>query len=163
MSLNHRRILLGGLAAGVAMNIVDGFVNVLILGDQYQESMRRIHAEHLIGSSTAFWVSIDFLYAFAVSYLGASMRAQFGNRLGTHIRAAFVVWLVGYFTVGWDILVGIVPLGFHAFGTATALISFFFCGRSTVFSACVGRCPTSRPVDRGMSSVSYAMLTAPGN
>jgi len=124
MRLNHSRILLGGFLAGLAMNTVDGFVNGILLGDQYREIMRRVHAEHLIGPSTAFWIGMDFLYAFAMSYLGAAMRSTFGPGIGSYLRAGIAVWLVGYLTAGWDIIVGVLPLAFHAVGTAATLIGF---------------------------------------
>lgn len=124
MKLNHRRILLGGLLAGLAMNVVDGVTNGVLLSEQYREIMRQVHAEHLLGSSTVFWISMDFLYALAMSYLGAAMRPAFGAGIGPYVRAGIVVWLVGYLSVGWDIIVGVVPLGFHAIGTVATLIGF---------------------------------------
>ena len=124
MKLNYRRILLGGLLAGLAMNGVDGVVNGVLLGEQYRAILRQIHAEQLLGASTAFWVSMDFLYALAISYLGATMRPAFGTGMAPYVRAGIVVWLVSYLTVGWDIVVGTIPLGFHAVGAVATLVGF---------------------------------------
>lgn len=122
--LNVGRVLSGGLAAGVVMNVVDGVVNGGILASQYQQIMRNVHAEHLIGPSTGFWIGMDFVYAMAMSFLGAAMRPMYGPGVGAYLRAGAAVWAVAYLSSGWDIIVGVLPLSFHAVGTVAAIVSF---------------------------------------
>lgn len=106
MAINASKVVIGGLAAGIVMN-VGGFVGQgLLLG-------RRMEAEMLAaapslqgrgmsaGVMTARVIS-SFVVGLLLVWLYAAMRPRFGPGMKTAALAAFVVWLCGFlFYLDW--------------------------------------------------------------
>lgn len=93
--MNTTRIALGGLLAGVLVNVSEGILNAGILMDDYQGLMERY------GMTEASWAMVGyvaggFVFGFAVAWLYAAIRPRFGPGWRTAVMAGFVLWLVGY-------------------------------------------------------------------
>jgi|HubBroStandDraft_2_1064218.scaffolds.fasta_scaffold438630_1 hypothetical protein len=95
--MNLRRLILGGLVAGMVFNIVDYLVDVVILGSQWTEGFKALGhngfsssqligsgVTGLVGGTVAVWI-----------YVG--IRPRFGARPKTAIYAGLAVWIVGIF------------------------------------------------------------------
>lgn len=95
--LNLRRLILGGLVAGMVFNIVDYFVDVLILGPRWSEGFKALGhngftlnqligsgVSGLVGGTVAVWVY-------------AGIQPRFGAGPKTAIYAGLAVWVVGIF------------------------------------------------------------------
>lgn len=93
--MNGKRVLLGGLVAGVFVNISEAILNGGILMDEY-EAMGET-----FGLTEASWAIVGYILgawimAFVVAWLYAAIRPRFGAGPGTGVIAGSVVWIVGY-------------------------------------------------------------------
>ena len=95
--INAARVILGGLIAGVIVNIVEGVTNGVILMDRWTA------AEKAIGQSGV--MSIKQIVAFNVwgfaagilaVWLYAAIRPRFGAGPKTALRAGATIWLLAY-------------------------------------------------------------------
>jgi hypothetical protein len=111
------RIILGGLAAGVIMNIVDGAVNGGLFATQFDQFLTNADATDQKGGVLAFWICADFVYALTLSWLNVALRARYGRGPGSYLRAALVVWVVAYYTASADVVVGLLPAIMHGVGS----------------------------------------------
>ena len=95
--MNIRRLILGGLVAGVVFNLVDYLVDVVILGSQWSEGFQALGhngfstnqligsgVTGLVGGTVAVWI-----------YVG--IRPRFGPGPKTAVYAGLAVWIVGIF------------------------------------------------------------------
>ena len=93
--MNIRRLILGGIVAGMVFNILDYVVDIVILGAQWSEGFKALghsgfSSNQLIGSSltglvggtVAIWI-----------YVG--IRPRFGAGPKTAVYAGLAVWVVG--------------------------------------------------------------------
>lgn len=105
--MNIKRILLGGLLAGVVINIGEGILNAVILADEYQAMME---AHGLVEAS---WAMVGyplgaFLIGFVLAWLYAAVRPRFGPGWQTAARLGLAVFLITYLVPGsWFAAMGL--------------------------------------------------------
>ena len=93
--MNVRRLILGGIVAGMVFNIVDYLVDIVILGPQWTEGFKALGhngfstnqligsgVTGLVGGTVAVWI-----------YVG--IRPRFGAGPKTAVYAGLAVWIVG--------------------------------------------------------------------
>jgi hypothetical protein len=93
--MNVKRILWGGVLAGLFLNVSEGVLNAVILMDEYQALMDRY------GLSEASWAMAGYILAnfalgFAVAWLYAAIRPRFGAGARTGAIAGVALWVVSY-------------------------------------------------------------------
>lgn len=93
--MNVRRLILGGIVAGMVFNLLDYFVDVVILGPQWTEGFRALGhngftSSQLIGSSLT-----GFVGGTVAVWIYAGIRPRFGAGLKTAIYAGLAVWVLG--------------------------------------------------------------------
>jgi hypothetical protein len=95
--MNTKKILLGGLVAGVVMNIIDVIVNVVIFGEQWKIQTQALHVDMSKAQCAGIcWMLVDFALAFILVWLYAAIRPRFGAGMKTATFAGLVVWAVGH-------------------------------------------------------------------
>lgn len=94
--INMSRVIIGGLVAGLVINVVDGVLNALLLANQWTDYMRGL------GKAVAFSTNqiIGFnLVGFVIGILMvrryAAIRPRFGAGPQTAVRAGIAIWLIG--------------------------------------------------------------------
>jgi hypothetical protein len=93
--LDLRRVILGGLAAGLTYNIINWLAHGVILNATSAEAMAELNlAPPSAGQTVQLWL-IWLIYGMTLAWVYAAIRPRFGPGLGTAIRAAIVVWMVG--------------------------------------------------------------------
>ena len=106
MSINMSKVLIGGLAAGVVMNVSGFVVQGMLLGKRMEAEMLAV-APSLQGkgmepSTMVARVLTQFVVGILLVWLYAAMRPRFGPGMKTASYAAFVVWLCGFlFYLDW--------------------------------------------------------------
>lgn len=106
MAINTQKVLIGGLAAGVVMNIVDFVANKFILGARMMaetEAFKPGLAEQMNkGSTVISFIVMDFILGFALVWTYAAIRPRFGPGMKTASYAAILFWiLAGVFYSGY--------------------------------------------------------------
>ena len=101
--INVGRVVLGGLIAGVVLNIGEGVLNTVVLADAMKQDFARLGLGDP-GANTTFLIrvtSITFLLGIAVVYLYAAIRPRFGAGWKTAACAGVIAWFFVYLYAGY--------------------------------------------------------------
>ncbi|MDQ1707679.1 MAG: hypothetical protein QOJ88_890 [Pyrinomonadaceae bacterium] len=90
--INVGRVLLGGLLAGLVMNISEFVLNSIVLGAQMKDFFTSHKFTDPAGSFIAIAVMLTFVLGVALVLLYAMIRPRFGPGPRTAIIAAVLVW-----------------------------------------------------------------------
>ena len=100
MNINFGRVILGGLVAGLIINIGEFLLNEVVFQKQMEELLARLNTPRPGGSFIATAVGITFLLGIVIVWIYAMIRPRFGLGPKTAIVAAFVAWFCVYFYCG---------------------------------------------------------------
>ena len=115
MAINTSKVVVGGLVAGVVMNVVGFVVQGLLLGKRMEAEMLAV-APSLAGrgmdtGSMVSRVGTQFVIGLLLVWLYAAMRPRFGPGMKTAAYAAAVIWLCGFvFYLDWLYLGMMLPV-----------------------------------------------------
>ena len=106
MPINTKKVLLGGLVAGVIINIIDFVANSFILGarmkaesDAFKPGMSDAM---MAGNAVISYVIMDLVLGFALIWTYAAFRPRFGAGARTATYVAVLFWLLALiFTAGY--------------------------------------------------------------
>jgi hypothetical protein len=98
--INFGRVLLGGLVAGLVLNIGEFVLNEVVLKKQMDEMFARLNIAPPGGSFIAIAVGITFLLGIALVWVYAMIRTRFGPGPKTAIIASLVGWFCIYVYTG---------------------------------------------------------------
>jgi hypothetical protein len=99
MAINTQKVVVGGLAAGVVLNVV-GFVGFgMLLGARFTAEMDAVvpglSAKMNTGANMGVGIASQFVIGLLLAWLYAAMRPRFGAGMKTAVYAALVIWLCG--------------------------------------------------------------------
>jgi hypothetical protein len=105
---NRGRVIMGGLVAGLIINVVEYITNGIMLRDAWGKAMQALGrpAELSAGAIVIFNIW-GFLLGIAAVWLYAAIRPRYGAGPGTAVRAGLVTWAIGVFLAN----LGNYPLG----------------------------------------------------
>ncbi|HEX2897185.1 MAG TPA: hypothetical protein VHP63_03955 [candidate division Zixibacteria bacterium] len=96
--INFGRVILGGLVAGILLNLGDFLLHEPIMGEQWKAAMTAYNMPTPGTGAITYFVIMDFIIAIAMVWLYAAMRPRFGAGVRTAIVAGLVVWFFGWLT-----------------------------------------------------------------
>ena len=95
---NRVRVILGGLLAGLVINIVEFITNGVVLRETWGQAMQALgKPAQLSGGAIVIFNIWGFLVGIATVWLYAAIRPRYGAGLKTAIRAGLVTWAVAVF------------------------------------------------------------------
>lgn len=107
MAINTQKVIVGGLAAGVVMNVL-GFLSFgMLLGPRFNAEMDAVVpglSARMSAAPGAMAATIitQFVVGLLVVWLYAAMRPRFGPGFKTAAYAALPIWICGWlFYQGW--------------------------------------------------------------
>jgi len=119
--INWNKVLLGGLVAGIIIDVVEGLLEGVVLGPEWRQAMQALgHPLEETGGKVAVHVLLGLAYGLAAVCLYAAIRPRFGAGPKTAFYAGLGVWVVGNLlpSVNWGPR-GLVPG--HLIVTAVAV------------------------------------------
>jgi hypothetical protein len=131
MAINTNKVLIGGLAAGIVMNVIDFVVNKFILGARMMAESEAfkpgMSASMMSGKVMASYIVMDLVLGILLVWTYAAIRPRFGPGVKTAVYAAVLFWvLAGIFLSGY-LHMGMMSTGlwagFALFGLVNFLIS----------------------------------------
>jgi hypothetical protein len=131
MAINTSKVLIGGIVAGVVMNIIDFVVNKFFLGARMMaesEAFKPGMSQSMMsGKVMASYVVMDLVLGILLVWTYAAIRPRFGPGVKTAVYAAVLFWiLAGIFLSGY-LHMGMMSTGlwvqFAFFGLVNFLIS----------------------------------------
>jgi hypothetical protein len=125
--INILRLILGGVVAGVILNIITGIANASILAGDFQNWANgmgnRLHpAAQPV--QICFWVVMCLIDGMVGVFLYAGIRLRLGGGVKTALLAGLLVWTVGRLCVALDMFaLGVFPWQILAGQTILGLIA----------------------------------------
>lgn len=122
--INWNRLLLGGLVAGLIIDVVQWLLNGVLLGSEWRDAMQALGKpleENPVRS--VFYVLLGLVYGMLAVWLYASIRPRYGAGPITALYAGTAVWLLGYClpTLTW-MPMGLFPAGLVSVAMLIGLI-----------------------------------------
>ena len=100
MKINLSRVLLGGLLAGVVLNIGEFIVNDFVLASEIKADFARLSLPQPGPDFIAKAVISTFLLGIVIVYLYAVIRSHYGAGVKTAICAGLFAWFFAYLYTG---------------------------------------------------------------
>lgn len=94
--INYGRVVLGGLVAGVIINIGEFILNEMLLKADWEASMKAINRPAMSGSAMVIMVVLCLLLGVMTTWVYAAIRPRFAPGPTTAICAGLVVWTLAY-------------------------------------------------------------------
>jgi len=95
--INVSRVILGGLLAGLVINIGETLLNVVVLAQALEDMLRGRNLPTLGGSAIGGFVFFAFILGIMTVCLYAAIRPRFGPGPKTAVIAGLFVWYFAYF------------------------------------------------------------------
>jgi len=121
--INKGRVLLGGLLAGLVLNILDWVVHQVILGDQWATAMADLNKPLPTGGAVVGMVVMMFLVGIFIVWLYAAIRPRYGAGPKTAVCAGFAVWFIWWLIgFGGTIFMNLFPCNLVGTGVGFGLV-----------------------------------------
>ena len=121
--INLGRVVLGGLLAGLLIDVSEYLLNEVVLGQQMEAAMQRLNLPPVRGSAIGVFVVLGFALGIASVWFYAAIRPRFGAGVRTALCAGSAVWFFAYLypSVGLWVL-GFFPAGVLTFAVVWGLV-----------------------------------------
>ena len=96
-SINTRGVVVGGLVAGLIINVSEYILNEPILGADMLAEMTARNLPAVGGGAIAGFLILGFVVGIVLVWVYAAMRPRFGAGPKTAAIAGVVVWFLDYF------------------------------------------------------------------
>ncbi len=93
--INMQKLLIGGLIAGVVLNVIDSVLFGVVLKDQMAAAMTSINRPAMTNAQIPWFVLLDFVAGVFLVWLYAAIRPRFGAGPGTAAKAGVAAWFLG--------------------------------------------------------------------
>jgi len=94
--INMGRVILGGLLAGLIINIGESVLNGMILAKDLEDVMRSLNKPQITGSAIAVFVVLGFVLGIIIIWIYAAIRPRFGPGPKTAVCAGLTAWALAY-------------------------------------------------------------------
>ena len=122
--INASRVLLGGLLAGLVINISEWFWNGVVFMDEYNKAMAAINKPTVMSNATmAIYLGWGFLVGILAVWMYAAVRPRFGAGAKTAVRAGLMMWLLVYVSMTISMApMGLFPIHLMLAGLPVSLV-----------------------------------------
>ena len=127
--INLARVVLGGLLAGLLINIGESIFNAWLFASETAAAMARLNLPPVGGSAIATFFILGFALGIATVWLYAAIRPRFGAGVNTALCAAAMVWFLAYVypSIGFAVM-GVFPTRLIAIGIVWGLGELLLAG-----------------------------------
>ncbi len=125
--INVGKVLLGGLVAGIVLNIGEALLNTMVLADAMKQEFERLKLPDPTASSGFLIrvVGITFFLGIAIVYLYAAIRPRFGAGWKTAACAGVLAWFFVYLYAGYVyVAVGMVSMKLYLIGLVWGIVEY---------------------------------------
>jgi hypothetical protein len=123
--MNYTRVLIGGLVAGVVLNIGEWLLNGVILAKQMEEFFRRCGMTPPDPKALTILIVVTFFMGILIVYVYAAIRPRYGPGPKTAVCAALIAWFCVYFynnAVG--LALGFIPTNLFLIAVAWGAVEY---------------------------------------
>ena len=94
--INLGRVVLGGLVAGLAINLSEALLNGVVLAEEMNAMMAAMNKPPINGGMVGLFVLMGFGLGVVLIWLYAAIRPRLGPGVQTAICAGLMVWGLAY-------------------------------------------------------------------
>ena len=94
--INFGRVVIGGLVAGLVINISEALLNGVVLAEEMNAMMAAMNKPSINGSMIGLFVLMGFGLGVVLIWLYAAIRPRLGPGVQTAICAGLIVWGLAY-------------------------------------------------------------------
>jgi hypothetical protein len=94
--INAARVVLGGLIAGLVINVSEFVLNAVMLEDQMNAAVQRMNLPPVAGAAIGVFVVMGFALGIATVWLYGAIRPRYGAGAKTALCAGAAVWFFAY-------------------------------------------------------------------
>ena len=98
--INMQKVLIGGLIAGVVLNVIDYLMFGMALQAQMNAAMQALGKPPIGGAQIIWFVVLDFVAGLTLVWLYAAMRPRFGAGPGTATKTGVAGWVLAVLLPG---------------------------------------------------------------
>jgi hypothetical protein len=121
MGINIKRVLIGGLVAGVVI-ICSAIAMVPVVGNEMDLALLRFGLPPLSKGAMAYFAGVSLMLGMTLVWLHAAMLPRLKQRTKTAIAAALILWLHGCFFANVAmVMYGFMPVKLTVIGTTWGL------------------------------------------
>ncbi len=121
--INWSRVVLGGLLAGVVLNVVDWLMYGVWLKQDLAAAMQAIGKPASMDNLIPWFVFLDFVSGIGLLWVYAAIRPRFGPGVGTAVIAGVAVWFfIGLLHALGEAPMQLMPQRLYTLTTCVALI-----------------------------------------
>ena len=127
--INTSRVVIGGLIAGLIINVSEYIQNVPVFGAEMDAALKARNLDPIGGSAIAVFVTLSFVLGLILVWLYAAIRPRFGAGPKTAASAGIVVWFLSYFftSVSFGVM-GLFPSKLLLIGLVWGLVELMVAG-----------------------------------
>ena len=92
--INLGRVVVGGLIAGLLINISEFVLNTYVIAKDMEAAMKAMNLPPMDSSEIPWFVAFGFGLGVVTVWLYAAIRPRFGPGVATAAYAAFAVWIL---------------------------------------------------------------------
>lgn len=125
-AINWGRVVLGGLVAGLVINVGEFVLNEMVLAEQWTDAFAAMGIEPATGGLRMLvWVLWGFALGFVAVWMYAAIRPRYGAGAKTAAIAGGVTWFLGCFLWGVSMLnLGLLPSGMMLIAGIWGVVEF---------------------------------------
>ncbi len=97
-NINTGGVVVGGLVAGVVINVSEYVLNEPVLGAEFAAAMAAHNMPPIGGGAIALFLTYGFALGLVLVWLYAAMRPRFGPGPKTAVIAGVAAWFLAYVT-----------------------------------------------------------------
>lgn len=121
-TINLRGVILGGLVAGLVLNVFDFLMYGVVLAADMEAAMQAV-GKSMEGQPIWLYVLLDFLFGIWIVWLYAMIRPRYGPGPRTAVIAGLFVWVgLGVLHAIGEAPMGIIPTRLWAIVVAVFLV-----------------------------------------
>jgi len=130
--INWGRVVVGGLLAGVVLNIVDFVFFGVMMKQNIAAAMQALGKQPgAMDSLVPLFVVLDFVYGIGLLWVYAAIRPRFGAGAKTAVIAGVAVWFfIALLHNPGEAPMGLYPQRMYVTGTIVALVQYALAGQS---------------------------------
>ena len=133
MTINRRRVLAGGLVAGVIISL-SAVAMVPVVGAQMNAVLEARGVPPLGTSAMVYFLVQSFIFGVVLVWLYAAVQPRFPPGPKTAALVAVLVWFVGYFSANVsNVMYGFMPVSLTFVGTAWGLVELVMAGQAGAY------------------------------
>lgn len=120
--INLGRVILGGLLAGLVVNIGEAILNMVVVKEQVDATMLALNVPAVGGQAITGLVTLGFALGIAMVWVYAAIRTRFGPGVPTAVVAGVMVWFLSdAYPSASMVIMGIFPANLTMIATVWGL------------------------------------------